>query len=82
MAPQQSLSGQSLLGYAFLAPSNPWPLLRLCPYYSGFSQNPKSVFGLKILSISYALIPCFFKILATGALCCSSIDQEKTDETA
>ncbi|MGL6187574.1 MAG: MFS transporter [Holosporales bacterium] len=50
--------------------------------YFGFSQNPKSVFGLKMLSISYALIPCYFKILATVTLYYSSIDQEKTHETA
>lgn len=50
--------------------------------YFGFSQNPNSMFGLKMLSISYALIPCCFKILATIALYYSSIDQEKNHETA
>lgn len=45
--------------------------------YSGFSQNPNGVSGLKMLSISYALIPCCFKILATISLYYSSIDRYK-----
>jgi Na+/melibiose symporter-like transporter len=45
--------------------------------YSGFSENPQSVGGLRMLSICYALIPCFFKILACIMLYYSSIDQER-----
>lgn len=45
--------------------------------YAGFNENPGSGFSLTMLSAIYALIPCFFKILATIMLYCSSIDQEQ-----
>lgn len=50
--------------------------------YSGFSQNPNSLSGLKMLSISYAIIPCCFKIIATITLYYSSIDREKKNEAS
>lgn len=45
--------------------------------YAGFNENPGSRSSLTMLAITYALIPCFFKILATIMLYYSSIDQEE-----
>lgn len=45
--------------------------------YAGFNENPNSTSSLTMLSLTYALIPCFFKVLATIMLYYSSIDKEK-----
>lgn len=45
--------------------------------YAGFNENPDSQSSLKMLSITYALIPCCFKILATIMLYTSTVDKEK-----
>lgn len=45
--------------------------------YGGFSEAPESGTSLIMLSVVYALIPCFFKIIAFTLLYRSSIDLEK-----
>jgi len=45
--------------------------------YASFNENPDSGSSLTMLSVTYALIPCFFKILATIMLYYSSVDQKE-----